>query len=94
MDEKAADTPAEEQIASKPIIPASLDAGVDKSLAAGASKPEQSVSNGPIASSADPSNRQGMAKRKQSRIRMDSDESESDDQPTVCVIVRILSFYA
>lgn len=92
IDEKAADTPVEQQIASAPIVSASLDAQVGKAIASTVSQPEQSVYNGPVELAKGSNRSQNAAKRKQSKIRMDSDEEEgSDEQPTVCVLTILCS---
>lgn len=78
--EQDASIPAEQQITSRPTIPVALDAQVDRVVSSKPTKPEKSVSNGPVAETTKSVKSGSAAKRKQSKIRMDSDE-ESDSEP-------------
>lgn len=79
LDNKAANAPIAQKVASAPIIPRALDEKLDKAAAKnGSAKKEASVINISVSDDV-PIN----TKRKQSKVRLDSDEDESDDEPMV-----------
>lgn len=73
---------ADRQITSQPVISPILDAKVDRKLSLLPTKPEKSVSNGPAALNGGSKEHTAASKRKQSKIRLESDE-ESDDEPII-----------
>ncbi|CCG83818.1 protein of unknown function [Taphrina deformans PYCC 5710] len=81
LDDRAADLPISAKVKSEAVVPASLQAKVDNAVSDPTDKLERSIAKGPKSSDSGPSSSGNIAKRKQSKIRIASDEEESEEEP-------------
>lgn len=81
LDDKAASLPVSSKVSSKPTIPSEVDVAMNKALNMKTMAPERSVNNGPRSNVVKDAEAANAAKRKQSKIKLDSDEDESDEEP-------------
>lgn len=80
MEKRSPKSPIDAKVTSAPVVSKSLDDQLTKKLNAAATKPEKSVAN---VQAAPEENISVHTKRKQSKIRMDSSEEDSDAEPMV-----------